>query len=784
MVKDVKSLDLTTDFDLIYFYKNVYEYSEHIHLLSTVRAGDLTTGMICYGFVEAAVLEELGLGAVDNEMRYLLEGMGESRNKIEGSINDNSSVSNLDNISVSNLDINSDNTINDQVNITDNQVNTTNDNVNITDNQVNNQANITDNQANITDNQANITDNQVNITDNQVNNQANTKNNQINTKNNQTNITDNIPLAIPFINNNSVQSNLFLNNLPVLLSPFLRLFDKQIVDLVFFVYRKTGTNHFETLFKEHEGSKDLLIELHLLVARGAKCRSFDFSDIKEMLESERNDRVNITGDQNKDIVAVVDKGVMPDTRGTTDDVTGFFTGSGDSIKKEEVDFFEDVSDDSANEDTPNIEIGCFEDNNLEKIRPFILSKNSTPMAHLEQAKQLLLSMGIKDQSFYVESVSTFLSIRFDRTLFLSYIRTPHNHQFYRTLSKFKEPPFFFYKDLDIRYLLFENNANGRMRRRGVMGKLDLRDNDVFMDRTTEYNSSNTYKHTIVCNAYTLKYFISYSTVVFSDYLSAAESYLVIAKYLSFFVNKYKHLSLFRVLNELFDNRIAKVYDEVCEYILENIKLYMEVFYNDKEMKVGGNEEEGVILDEELIKEWKYGESIDKECVTIKSEDTDINIDENTDKYIIPVKSIALDATASNMKIPSFDSSTDDDIVYYFNHPNVLKPIDLKLATVYLDTFYKNYDRKSLIYSFLLESSKSTNRKIFILNNLEILEYLDEALKKPILDNICNITNTKWRYRAVLIQKRKELVKMGVSDDWFENTFAKDRVYFIRKMVKE
>lgn len=73
MVKDIDSLELSSDLDLIYFYKNIAEYSGHLDMLSAVHVGDVTTGMICYGFVEDGVVEQLGLEPVDCEMVYLME---------------------------------------------------------------------------------------------------------------------------------------------------------------------------------------------------------------------------------------------------------------------------------------------------------------------------------------------------------------------------------------------------------------------------------------------------------------------------------------------------------------------------------------------------------------------------------------------------------------------------------------------------------------------------------------------------------------------------------------
>ena len=59
----------------------------------------------------------------------------------------------------------------------------------------------------------------------------------------------------------------FINNLNILLIPFIFSNDKQCVDLIAYVYKKKNINVFQLLFDSFKKQNDLMIELHLLKAR-------------------------------------------------------------------------------------------------------------------------------------------------------------------------------------------------------------------------------------------------------------------------------------------------------------------------------------------------------------------------------------------------------------------------------------------------------------------------------------------------------------------------------------
>lgn len=60
--------------------------------------------------------------------------------------------------------------------------------------------------------------------------------------------------------------------------------NKPVVDLIFYVFRKTGKNHFNILFEAFKDCSEILVELHLIVARVTRDDSFNLAEIKSCLD--------------------------------------------------------------------------------------------------------------------------------------------------------------------------------------------------------------------------------------------------------------------------------------------------------------------------------------------------------------------------------------------------------------------------------------------------------------------------------------------------------------------
>lgn len=655
MVKDIATLDLNTDYDILYFYRNAASYHEHLDLLSDRHLSDINICLLCYGFVETGVMHDLRLETVDCELAYLMRDTGCKKEEAGCSETKNSTE-----------DVHLVATASEKP--------------------------VDSPKADSEDDAGCLAADQKSIIS---------------------------------------SGRFYINNLAVLLRPFIGVCDKQVVDVIFFVYRMTGISHFDLLFREFGNAKDLLIELHLLVVRGSRSRSFDFKDIKESL-----------------------------TRDSAGDKAS---------KNDEVDFFDESSDRASDgENDREIELGYFSDvkEDYTSVRPFAISKNTNPLIHLDQAKRLLLSFTIKDQNFYIENLSTYLSLKFDRALYLTYIKTPRTPHFYRSLSKFINPPFFLYKNVDIRYLLIENiKTYVRNDKNGSKIILDLES----AGGGEEDNAYKIYKHSLVCNCYTLRYFVEFAMATFADYEAPIESYPLIARSLHYFVREYRHPSLFRILHGLIESRLDRVYKEVREWILLNIDLYMDVFYKP----FAEADLSGIDLEESLWPEWAVKEAGqgDGDAKGGDSTAAETPGDEDAGKE-----------NTRYSKTPSLEDCEDDQVLY-FTQPTVLQPLHLRISNFLLVKFYKPFDMVATIDGFLVSAACDRPLKIHVLNAAASLARVETSTRDKIIAHLFATEGTPWRYRAALLNKRDVLVRLGASPSLFAQ-FATDRVYFVRRLAEK
>ncbi len=569
------------------------------------------------------------------------------------------------------------------------------------------------------------------------------------------------------INNGGLEKNdsrWYLNHLNILLRPFIGIYNKQIVDLTFFVYKKTGFNYFDLLFNAFKSKNDLLIELHLLVARGLKQKSFDFSDIKRSLEE-----------------AEV------------------------HMKKGELDFFaENITDDETSKEesleekefTDIIEVGAYVKNkpiNFDN-KPFLHTKKNTTLFHLNEARQLLSEVPIKNQLFFLENVTTFLSMKFDKELFLDFIKLPKDRNFFKMLNKFENIPFFFYKDIDIKkMLLIENNRlfeakKAKIKESNTLAKkvAELLDNN-FTDEDSTEQDVKLYKHDLVCNPYTLKYFLEFCISSFNSKSICQENFVLISSALFHFVKKYQSLVFFIILEKLLKLRNITIENEIKENILIDLDVYLEIFNKYKDSKYDsykGSEQDSYDIDPKNPKD-------DNNKCNNSNENNDTFIESICDEWqlVFSDDHIPVDKTASNTKFPIIPSLADksDQIIRSFISPYMHKEIEEKLSQYLIKSFLLLYGKsvyessKASFESFLLEASSNHHFKIFFINNLSRLKNISNFNK--ICKNLQNIDQATWRYKALLILNHKPLIEAGIPLEWFKNTMGNDKIFFVRKLVE-
>lgn len=562
----------------------------------------------------------------------------------------------------------------------------------------------------------------------------------------------------------------YISHLNVLLRPLVNICNKQIVDLVYYVFKKSGVNHFDFLFDVFT-SESQLIELHLLVAKGMRDRSFDLSDIKECLEHE-GDSSELLDD------AASDSDLVPPTAPdsappSSSDNAGVVSLGGLSPSPSPIIPlpFSDKSKDL------HIDVGYFPSDNsseeeLDHVRnlaakPFKERSIMNPAFHLQRAKELLLNYKDNDATFFIENVATYLSMKFDRELFAEYLSYKCYNPFSSNLKKL-HAPFFFYADASITKIL------------APVTKVVRKDPYDF----TMYESSCS----IPINSYILKYFLEFCHATFFDINSPLGDYILISKSLRYFVEFYRDPAFFKVFYELLNCKISKIEADIKSNLLSDLCLYVDVFYGHTRTALDDSDEE--------LDNW-----------TLKLHPSHKKISQN----------LYDDGSKTNNHkkpsvIPSIGEDSKSALTNAYINASFYDDIEKKISHYLLDLFSKNYnedqvDVDEFLESFVLEISSDPSLKVYVLRNIEKIHSKlckapvheqgndassaecserEKCMHSPcfnkVLENLKDFPKVNWRYKKVFVNKLDELEKLGVDRRWVKETLESDRVFYIKNMV--
>lgn len=651
MVRKIEELDQQTDLDVLYFFKNIHEYTDNDLKvwLAKVEFRDIVIAMLAMSYMETKIMEELGDWNNNTEMIVLKKLCDENKNS-DGDCKE------------------------------------------------------------VKDNNGDGRKTKCNKNDADFN--------QVKTDN-----------------------KWYLNRLDFLVVPFINTCNKHVVDLIFYVFKRSGLNYFSVLFEAFKTKNELLIELHLLVARAMKKDTFDFSEIKKTLEITEKPKTGL-------------------------------------------DFFEDSLDTVSEEDTSSlvphtsnnmIEIGGFVEQEGLKVRPFQVDRVVGLIDHLDKARELLLGLTVKSRVFYVENLSTYLSLHFDREICLLFVKQPRTIHFFKMLNKFENPPFFLYKGIDIKRMLlcetcrlFEIKKTRAKEWRGFGEKIA-----EFLDihQRPKLNEPDLYKHELVCNAYTIKYFVEYCNRLFNQKEVDEQDLLCISAALPHFIRRYPHKGLLAILYKLiFIITATQCSNSVKENLIFNAPVYLEFLSKKPDNSfdfLAKNIDSSLIstsssshsFHAEIASEWAYS-------VSAITNDTSVSI-------------------PSASCIPSMDDC-DDKIVSAFATPLIHNELDNKLATYFLDTYAHatnsiSYNKTRIAFEKLMfVCADYTPFKFIYINSLFWLHTLGNCV--GIVQKLKDIKDTSWRYRALLIINYKKLVELGVEPAWFKTTLSSDNSCFVRNLV--
>lgn len=488
----------------------------------------------------------------------------------------------------------------------------------------------------------------------------------------------------------------FSKNLHTLLRPLVNVCNKRIVDLVYYVYKKTGISHFNFLFDSFTVI-DQQIELHLLAAKGIKERSFDFSNFKDCLVHKNSSDENESMDCKTFALAELPDPIIP------------------------LPFLE-TSEKSAD---PLVHL---ESPETSKKRP------EDQGYHLCKAKALLLSaFNYINPCFAIDNFSAFLCMKFDREIFECFISNSSHPLFPIYLNRLPNAPFFFYEEAGIRKVLAAIPKH-------------LYDPYRFNDRLVN-------PFTLRINCTLLKHYLKFASETFSSIESSITDYLLIAKGLSFFVEHYRSPALFRIFKDLLSCKIPDVLAEIRRILLRDLELFLSVFYNTSKS------EEPLESQEE---------------VASKNEDSLFNQ--------FPTLSDPLDSLVSAYLNPGFYIEAD-------------KPISSSLLAAFQnEKQVQSSDLHDFFNTLLLDISQDPSTKIYVLNNIKKIHEIvcgledcvacENKIVSKLIQNLKVFPKMTWRYRMAFVKNLESLEKLGVEKDWVKEALKDDRVFYIKKMIKD
>ncbi|KAM0679493.1 hypothetical protein GINT2_002337 [Glugoides intestinalis] len=489
----------------------------------------------------------------------------------------------------------------------------------------------------------------------------------------------------------------FSKNLNTLLRPLVNVCNKRIVDLVYYVYKKTGISHFNFLFDSFTVI-DQQIELHLLAAKGIKERSFDFSNFKDCLDEKTSSDEKLTAvDCRTFALAELPDPIIP------------------------LPFLETSENP---EETPI---------HLESPEKPIKHQPEDQSYHLCRAKTLLLSaFNYINPCFAIDNFSAFLCMKFDREIFECFISNSSHPLFPIYLNRLQNAPFFFYQEAGIRKVL------------AAIPK-QLSDPYLFNDRPVQ-------PFILRINCYLLKHYLKFASETFSSIEFPITDYLLIAKGLRFFVEHYRSPALFKIFKDLLCCKIPDVLAEIKRILLKDLELYLSVFYVTSELEPALSSDETDDQDED---------SLFAPFPTLLDP-----VDSLVSAYLNPCFYVESDRTISTKLL----------VDYKKKNPITLPELHDFLNTLLIDI---SLDANTKIYVL-----RSINKVHELICGIEDCVNCENKIVSKLLQNLKLFPKMEWRYRMAFLKSLETLANLGVEKDWVKETLKKDRVFYIKKMIKD
>ena len=765
MQRKISELDFSNEMDIIYAYKNFSESpAEIIEFLEKSKVTDHGFGTYIFGILEKACLAELKNYTQDAEMNELLEMVFSSK---EGKTDEPSvalqpkeSNTSQQNASPNNsliTDMNTDNTIDDKSNASIHSP-------------------VSYEEALDSDNLASFTCSNIkNLSEIKISNDhsagiSSEKSHPIDTA---TELSNEIHSQTP------IDPKLHINNLNVLLKPIVGICNKQIVNLIYYVYKSTGISHFDFLFDEFKDEAQK-IELHLLAAKAIKSMSFDLSDVKEALKV-------ATSTQNNELE-------------NSSQMTFGFEKKSFELESQPIiplPFIE-----NSTEDIPSDPLNLSEAMNF---KPFKV--NLTIDDHLAVVKKYINDFVFNPSNTaaittYLIALSHFLEIKFDSEVFQKFIKYHYRNQYQISIIKFRSAPYFFYESI----YLYE-----------LLGFAPAFKMDPFSD-----NQLDSPFFSLKPNCHLLNSLIGYGT----DFGKHPNHYDInsvkaFTKNLKNFVETYKSPTLFGIFNSLIECNFPYHLNEIKPILLNDIASYLDVFYNQNSVKeaekvegwdLHGNNDSSLYklgggrgFEDELEKAFLNPSLYQEECDRASYYLLDLYEKENN------ISSLDRCQIIDNFLIEASSNPTNKiyilkNLETIFNHikRNELnkknRQLSMKKEESHCEGSEKDLENskepgdlcfKDQTLSACATSSLSIDNSLADDNEIESISNLPLELTnawppvfKQIFSNLMVFPDINWRYRKLFVSLSGMLQNIGIPKEWIKETFKNDKVFYIRKMANE
>ncbi|KHN69758.1 hypothetical protein M896_051670 [Ordospora colligata OC4] len=541
-----------------------------------------------------------------------------------------------------------------------------------------------------------------------------------------------------------------------LVLPLSRLFTKQVVDIVAFLFTRTTVAQFDDLFEIFTGKKDVLAELHLLKVRlmrersakyiCTKCRAqrMESDAIEDYIKALKISGNNTATNVENDVMRVNESEIESDkeqiVRTDFYAMDEFERCKSMSVEKQPdgLELCQDrpFSEDSHEESSSKVEDAqeCLSDCKQTIVNDFkdsleltshgsgtlIVNAECKCKAYdqseerrcLDEAKKYLLEIELASAKFFIENAALYLAFTFDKDLldmFSKYINTEYRGVCAMNLFRMK-------------------TVEASVLEQMVCKMSDMR-KEILMAES------------LVVSLATAKMYVAWCAETFESISTQSmNDYLEISKLYARFLRVFRHRKMFFVFDGICGSRVERISSSVGKHLANDLKeiieMILSLYESNNEIDDGVDKLKScIIIDDEQCEGVVNGAcaSDDLNCNVAHQEAHCSKCNENNEEEII------------------FEG---------------IKCNEASEAFV-----------RDKLKERILEICKC-DKKVF-LSQIGVIENFDEEFRTRVIKVLCSNYDEDWRYRRALLHCCK-MHPLIFKDSGIVELFAKDRVFAVRR----